>query len=236
MKVTALIGAAALTGALVVAAVGSASAGTIFVDTGASSQNFTLFGQGPIAPGIGSFTIGQGASVYDPGTNTSTFTLSGAITGGSPGYNSGTYAFVTTYSGLDTPEAGPNAPKAQSNPSNTNEFFYDSLDPSTTMTFELFGTPTGNHTIPLVAGGNFLGPGFSFTFTTASCTGVAVCGQNNVGLTPGAAIFGPVDISVSFSAGTPEPSTWGLMLLGFAGLASFAGYRKSRRDSAIIAD
>jgi hypothetical protein len=32
----------------------------------------------------------------------------------------------------------------------------------------------------------------------------------------------------------PEPSTWAMMLLGFAGL-SFAGYRASRRDAAAAA-
>jgi hypothetical protein len=225
---------AALTGIFAVSLATTASAVTITVDTGPSSQDFTLYGQGAIAPGIGSFTVGQGAGVFDPATNTSTFTLSGAITGGSPGYNSGTYAFVTTYSGNDTPEAGPNAPKAQSNPANTNEFYYDSLDPSTTMTFDLFGTPTGNHVIPLVTGGSFLGPGFSFAYTATSCSGSPTggCGQNNVGLTPGTSIFGPVDISVSFSV-VPEVSTWAMMVLGFASLG-LASYRA--RKAILIAD
>ena len=31
---------------------------------------------------------------------------------------------------------------------------------------------------------------------------------------------------------TPEPSTWALMLIGFAGLG-FAGYRASRRAAAV---
>jgi hypothetical protein len=219
-----------LAGVMAISLCGAASASTLFVDTGPSSQNFTLYGQGAYAPGLGSFTIGQGAGTYDSGTNTSTFILSGAITSGSPGLNSGTFEFITTYSGPDTPEAGPNAPQAESNPSAPNEFFYSLLDPSTTMTFDLFGTPTGNHVIPLVAGGSFLGPGFSFGFTTANCTGSPMggCGQNNVGLTPGTSIFGPVDISVSFSSAlVPEPSTWAMMLLGFAGLG-FAGYRKTK--------
>ncbi|MBV8103775.1 MAG: PEP-CTERM sorting domain-containing protein [Hyphomicrobiales bacterium] len=225
-----LVSGTTLAGVLAVSLCGTASAATLFVDTGPSSQNFTLYGQGAYSPGLGSFTIGQGAGSYDSGTNTSTFILSGAITGGSPGLNSGTYEFITTYSGNDTPEAGPNAPQGHSNPSNSNEFFYSLLDPSTTMTFDLFGTPTGNHVIPLVAGGSFLGPGFGFSFTTASCTGSPMggCGQNNVGLTPGTSIFGPVDISVSFSSAlVPEPSTWALLFLGFAGLG-FAGYRKAK--------
>jgi PEP-CTERM motif len=32
----------------------------------------------------------------------------------------------------------------------------------------------------------------------------------------------------------PEPSTWAMMALGFAGLA-FAGYRRSRKDSEFAA-
>jgi PEP-CTERM motif len=40
------------------------------------------------------------------------------------------------------------------------------------------------------------------------------------------------DISVTGSV--PEPSTWGMMALGFAGLG-YAGYRARRRTSAAIA-
>jgi hypothetical protein len=36
------------------------------------------------------------------------------------------------------------------------------------------------------------------------------------------------------AASTPEPSTWAMMILGFAGLG-FAGYRKSRKAVAIAA-
>ena len=35
-------------------------------------------------------------------------------------------------------------------------------------------------------------------------------------------------------AGTPEPSTWAMMILGFASLG-FAGYRKARKTAAIAA-
>ena len=40
--------------------------------------------------------------------------------------------------------------------------------------------------------------------------------------------------SLSFEAtgGVPEPSTWAMMALGFAGLG-FLGYRKTRRDNAL---
>jgi hypothetical protein len=220
----ATIAAAAALGASV-----SAQAGTIFVDMGQSAENFTLYGMGasPANMGFGTYTIGQGSSVFDGVT--STFTLSGNITGGgSPGYTSGTYAFVTTYDGADTPTGGPNAPQAFSNPASPEEFFYSSLAPSTSMTLDLFGTPSGDHVIPLVTNGNFDGPGFSFAFASTMCTGVATCDQALVGLTPGSSIFGPVTISVSVTT-VPEPATWAMMLVGFGGLG--AAMRARRRQA-----
>jgi PEP-CTERM motif len=53
---------------------------------------------------------------------------------------------------------------------------------------------------------------------------VAVAGENSG--------FGQVDITLARSV--PEPSTWAMMLLGFAGLG-FAGYRASRKAVLIAA-
>lgn len=212
----------------------AAPAAAINVSLGASAELLTLYGRGEVQPGIGSFDVGQGANSFD-GT-TSTFTLTGAITGGDPGYNTGTYRFVTTYAGSNTPDAGPNAPVAQTNPSSMNFFFYREIDPSTTITLFL-DTPNNNYVIPLFADDAFA-PGtiFGFLRTTSTCTGVAFCTQNNVGLTPGATIFGPVTITASFpDAGpllppttVPEPATWGLMLGGFSLVGS--SVRRRRRQ------
>lgn len=202
------------------------------VSLGAGSQNLTLYGQGAVSPGVGGFRVGQGSSSFD-GT-TSTFTFSGAITGGDPGFNSGTYSFVTKYLGANTPNGGLNAPIAQSNPGNLNFFYYDFLDSSTTIDLFL-NTLTQNYDIPLVTGGAFVpGTGFSFLFTSPTCTGVTTCSQNNVGLTPGATISGPVTISASFTVPTPvsavpEPATWLLMLTGFGAI----GVATRRRRKAI---
>jgi hypothetical protein len=68
--------------------------------------------------------------------------------------------------------------------------------------------------------------------------------SNGVGNGPGDAVFGVVvatsdlalDTSVSggISLSTPEPSTWAMMILGFASLG-FAGYRASRKAAPIAA-
>jgi hypothetical protein len=39
-------------------------------------------------------------------------------------------------------------------------------------------------------------------------------------------------VSAGVAASTPEPSTWAMMILGFAGLG-FAGYRASRKAAAV---
>jgi hypothetical protein len=95
------------------------------------------------------------------------------------------------------------------------------------MTLYLTGTPSGNVTIPLVANSNFTGPGFYFTDVTDTCSGVAVCSQNDVGLTPGASQSGPVTIAVSETV-VPEPATWAMLLVG-AGLVGASVRRKGVR-------
>lgn len=224
-------------GLAAVALAGTVQAEAISVQLGESAEILTLYGRGPISPGIGSFDVGQGASSFD-GT-TSTFVLSGAITGGDPGYDTGTYRFVTTYAGPDTPDAGPNAPLAQTNPQNPLFFFYREIDPSTTITLFL-DTPDGDFVIPLFVNDAFVpGTNFSFLRTNSTCTGVAVCTQNNVGLTPGATIFGPVTITATFPEApppppppaVPEPATWGLMLAGFG----LVGVVARRRRPTVVA-
>lgn len=63
--------------------------------------------------------------------------------------------------------------------------------------------------------------------------------NNGVGFGPPGATYGvgvaTADIALDYvpagvAASTPEPSTWAMMVLGFAGLA-FAGYRKARKTA-----
>jgi hypothetical protein len=65
--------------------------------------------------------------------------------------------------------------------------------------------------------------------------------SNGVGNGAGDAVFGVVVANAStardyvadgVTATAPEPSTWAMMILGFAGLG-FAGYRRSREAAAV---
>src|ERR1700691_1282702 len=66
--------------------------------------------------------------------------------------------------------------------------------------------------------------------------------SNGIGFGPPGAVFGLAVVTsattldyfpnAGIAASTPEPSTWAMMVLGFAGLG-FAGYRKARETAAI---
>ena len=208
-------------------AASAAQAATI--DLGASAENFVLYGQGADSSGDGTYTIQQGSESYNSETNTTTDSLTGSITGSTnPGLASGSYEFVTTYLGTPIGNGGTEI-QGRSNGVGSNEFVYTHFDSSVDMTVYLTKTPSGNHTVALVTNGSFDGPGWGFSYVSASCTGVEACTQYNVGITPGSSIFGPVAISVRTSA-APEPWTWALLLAGCAGLG-FVGYRGSRKTA-----
>jgi hypothetical protein len=210
-----------------VLAAGVSSSATTYVDLGESAENFTLYGLGD-----GYYAIGQGDGTTDG--LTSTFTLSGVITGGSPGYSSGTYALVTTYDGVDAPDAGPLAPIGEEIPADPNEFEYAYFDPSTDITLYTYSGGVETHSIPIVVDGGLVSglTGFSFSAVSSTCTGpVDYCDQEEVGYTPGSSIYGPVTGYVSVSS-VPEPTGWVLMLLG-SGLAGAAiRSRQGRRGAA----
>jgi PEP-CTERM motif len=81
------------------------------------------------------------------------------------------------------------------------------------------------------------GPLAHFTGISANLmTGTVVFGANGLAGNGGTTFFSleePVTLN-TLVVGTPEPSTWAMMLLGFIGLG-FMGYRKSRRQGARIA-
>ena len=106
-----------------------------------------------------------------------------------------------------------------------------------TLTFNLGGSLRGDTNTVKVELGSFsqeitLGSnaGFtlqSFTFTT---TGGALSFTN---LNP-ADNFGLLLDNVQLASGVPEPSTWAMMLVGFAGVG-FGAYRQSRRAAVTAA-
>jgi hypothetical protein len=223
---------AILTGLLTTFAIGSAQADTI-INLGASTQLFTEYGLGETALGsnVGQWSIAQGAGTND-GT-TSTYTLSGSIASSNlAGFTSGTYSFVTTYTGALAP-SGP-APIGQASGPGSSSFFYSVLDPSTTMTLNLVnGANTFTETV--FANGQFNVAGLNFSdVDPISCGGlaVAICDPAHVGLTNGASFSSPVTITIDIPTAVPEPSTWAMMILGFVGIGAMA-YR--RRKSVAIA-
>jgi hypothetical protein len=91
--------------------------------------------------------------------------------------------------------------------------------------------------LTLVIGGlNVISEPFptSFVVTTETYTGPT--GTLPFQLVYGECCGAPADLSISLplSGGTPEPSTWVMMVLGFAGLG-FAGYRTSRKAVSVAA-
>jgi PEP-CTERM motif len=83
---------------------------------------------------------------------------------------------------------------------------------------------------------------YGLMFTVGADTAIDLF-SNGIGFGPPGAVFGLVvanhetvldSVSAGIALSTPEPSTWAMMVLGFAGLG-FAGYRKARKTVAIAA-
>jgi hypothetical protein len=212
------------------AATSAAFAGTIDLSLGASSQDFTSIGvQDNGYEGYQLLRFEQGSC---SGTASTTCTLSGSFTSSVSGLTSGTWSFVTTYSGPPISTTMPEgiAEAYNNNGTDPNYWNYIYASSSTDMTLTL-NSGGKDYVIPMLTNGMFdAGTDFSFQYVgTETCTGLpsgSGCGNAEVGLVGGATITGPSTMNVSFanpnSGGTgtvPEPATLGLLGLGLAGIA-----------------
>ena len=68
---------------------------------------------------------------------------------------------------------------------------------------------------------------YTFTFTGTGSDTLSISNQNN----PSYQVIDNVSVTGSGST-IPEPSTWAMMLIGFAGLG-FVGYRRTRKGVSI---
>jgi hypothetical protein len=87
--------------------------------------------------------------------------------------------------------------------------------------------------VTIVGGGNLLGVPLDYVSGSALSDTSTYDNQtfSTLGVTPGRYEWtwgSGINQNFTLVIGTPEPSTWAMMLVGFAGLG-FAGYRKSRR-------
>lgn len=223
MKTAFVLAAVALTAATL-------RADLVTVDTGTSSQDFTLTGLGGFPYNgntYGLYTLQQGSCSSALGTTTCT--LSGNLgPGGSPGFTTGTYSFLTTFASTDVdpifgwsagPDPGPDA----------DYFYYLYFAPDVSMVLDVNAT-AGTFSVPMVTNGQFdANSGFGLGYSGATCTGLGAtpCSQGAVGLVAGATISGPVTISASFN--TPEPALLLPLAAMLLGLAVFGKKRIAQR-------
>jgi len=205
---------------------------TITVNLGPSTQDFIQYGLGPDIFGDGLYASAQGACSM-VGLNTQCI-LSGSFTSSTAGFPGGSYSFVTTYAGPDTPDGGPNAPGFISNGvSNLSHYNPYPMNPSTSMVLTL-STADGTLVVALVTGGLF-DPGTNFFFIDSGpyiCTGLLLrgsvrqlqCGyyrrSNRIGLGDGHRYVSR-DRSSAFngSARAFQPSLLGAGIIGLFGAA-----------------
>jgi hypothetical protein len=160
----------------------------------------------PVDPVTGSFKI-----TFDPNAATPYVDSTSGITNASINIPvDSAFAFSYSTTGPDAFELVVGGANAGAGVVNffTNDFYLHILDFTTSPTFQQLGYTTSN-------GGYY--------YNNPLGVGGPVIGSGSATVTP-----------VTPTSSVPEPSTWAMMLLGFAGLG-FAGYRKAHQGSVFAA-
>ena len=184
-----------LFGSLVATQVALAS---VTVNLGQTVEKLTLVGTGPNSSGLGTYLVTNGTCGAS-GSNT-VCTLSGAFSGSTPGFTSGTYTLVTVYPGSGTGSSSPLMGVEQA--AGSDLFQFSSIPAGSTITLNLT-TSSGTFVAPLLAGNQFVGTyGLAYSGSSATCNGPAVsaCSVGPVGLVAGATITGLVSGTATFTA------------------------------------
>lgn len=215
---------------------------TVTLNLGQSNQNYDFYGI-TVNSGLGYWFVQQGTCGTSGGNTRCD--LTGNFTGSTPGFTSGTYDLVTTYTGtapFPIPElvAGPTPILGVSTSVGASTFtFFDFGEDNTAMTLDLVSGGT-DYAIPIVGGNNWLNNPQGFNLAGAPgafCTGLpggVPCSNFNVAANgnasgTGAEFQGEVTGTIAFqlssatpvgTSSTPEPGS--LLLMG-GGCFAMAG-------------
>jgi hypothetical protein len=177
-------------------------------------------------PGADTFVDSSDLAAYSGSYTNSVATITGGLLNpaGSTNPDSGINTSISNYLAAEN-----NVPITISFTSNKKYFglLWGSVDPTNTVSFFENNTPVANFTgAQLESNSNvalqyYSAPGSFVDFVADS----SAFKFNQVVLSDNSEPFESANYATS---GVPEPSTWAMMLLGFAGLG-FAGYRQTKR-------
>jgi hypothetical protein len=193
---------------------------SVSINLGESSQNYAWYGIENNG-GIGYWYIQQGNCSAAAGNTQCN--LSGNFTGSTPGFTSGTYDLVTTFSGTTPVYISPYGTFAPSplvggsvSAALPNQFEFVGAFDNAVMTLDLTASDGTMYSIPILSGGSFEnGAGFNVFLASFACTDVTgacdlidAATDGNLSGTAGV-IQGPVTGNASFllSSATVTPPT-----------------------------
>jgi hypothetical protein len=181
-----------------------------------------------------------GISAAEAETRTFTFSFSGTIGAGTTAAmitGSGTFLATLTSTGPDVyhiMSGGGSSPQAGTLTLLADGTYTNTVSPTINLTADNIFTPSATPALDgdgIVFEGSLLAAGSDYFEVGGKGGGYYYANNYNKGLYNNT-YFGPGTFNITFTA-VPEPSTWAMMAIGFAGLA-FAGYRKSKGGVAAV--